>query len=925
MTSPLAGAVKQPKIYAYTFGKMQDAPWEGAREGTGLLKVGMSVRDAAVRIKEQVAPIKVPIEEQHTTLLVESAITNEGKTFTDHDVHKAMERAGYHRRDGEWFEVTPEEVLGAIQALREGSDVAKARPLATFGMRPEQQQAVKQTAEYFNKHTDPEDNAQYLWNAKMRFGKTFTAYQLAKKMGWTRILVLTYKPAVERAWRDDLEGHKDFQGWRFKGKDDDVDADDPAPLVWFASFQDVLGTGEHGAPKEKNEALYLIDWDCVVVDEYHFGAWRDAARSLYLGEKDPAMAGDASEKRALDTPDLDDDFQRKTLEEALPFTARRFLYLSGTPFRALTEGEFLEDQVYNWTYSDEQRAKTEWDENLGPNPYLSLPRKNMLTYEMPDSLREVAINQQAEFSLTEFFRTERDDKDVPVFIHATEVQKWLDLLRGQNLTDLWTNLSTQHRPPLPYEDLGLLQALQHTVWYLPNVDACTAMSNLLTAPHNTFYRDYTVIVAAGSKAGMGEKALGPVEQAMRPIPQDSKTITLSCGKLMTGVTVPPWAGIFMLRELKSPETYFQAAFRVQSPWTGSYIDTEAGGEGQMVFKDQCFVFDFAPNRALSQIVEYAVKLRADLASERDKEAAVEEFMEFLPVLGFDGFGMNQLNAADVINFLTRGISSSMLARRWNSPELLTLDINAMERLLADPELLESLEQIEMFRNITDDLTAMISSNKELQQKKQANDKPTPEEKERQKDAADRRASLRERLRRFVTRIPAFMYLTDDREKTINDIITQIEPGLFQKVTGLTLDDFKKLVEARVFNDSKMNDAVWKFRDFETPSLSYTGEDAASDTVGGFTLTRSDRLSHLIDQGELNAGDTLTLSRDGTGPVIATITDDYGISIGGIRYDSPDAAATAATNQKDLDGWTEWHLGDPDGPTLQSLEARLVNA
>ncbi len=419
----------------------------------------------------------------------------------------------------------------------------------------------------------------------------------------------------------------------------------------------------------------------------------------------------------------------------------------------------------------------------------------------------------------------------------------MDLLRGQDIGGLWANVSSQNRPPLPYEDTNLLRALQHTIWYLPNVDACVAMRDLLTASHNTFFTDYSVVVAAGSHVGMGARALPPVEEQIGNVPQTTKTITLSCGKLMTGVTVPTWAGILMLRELKSPESYFQAAFRVQSPWRSKLVDTVAGGEAELVHKEHCYVVDFAPNRALRQIVDYATRLRAEVASERDDEAAIDEFMEFLPVLSFDGYGMAQLKAEDVIDYLTRGISSSMLARRWNSPELLTLDLKAMEALLDNSELLESFEQIEMFRNITDDLTAMISTNKELREKKLAKEPLTKDEKKRKDDATKKRDNLKKRLQRFVTRIPAFMYLTDDREKAIKDIIEQVEPELFEKVTGLTLKDFEQLVNCKVFNDSKMNDAVWKFRTFEEPSLHYGEQGEEARTIGGWTLRTATNGSH----------------------------------------------------------------------------------
>ena len=921
MTVLLGDGVRHPKIYVYQVPQFRDELWTGGRKGKGLVKVGFTDRDVAKRIKEQLQGVKMPVDTPYDLLLSEPAVTQDGQAFRDHEVHKALIAAGVTRREGEWFECTSEEVLAIINSLRHGDGKPgkelNLRPKVTFLPRPEQLVAVEQTAEYFRSNASQENPPHFLWNAKMRFGKTFTSYQLAKKMNWTRILVLTYKPAVEVAWREDLLTHKDFDGWRFKGKQDsEPDLSNPNPIVWFASFQDVLGTDDKGHPKVKNLDIYKVEWDAVVIDEYHFGAWREAARSLYLGDNESESDGDSSEKTILDTPDLDEDFATN-LEETLEISVKNFLYLSGTPFRALTQGEFLEDQVFNWTYSDEQRAKANWPKDK-LNPYAALPQMVLLAYEMPDALKEIALNKFSEFSLSEFFKTKKGDSGQPVFIHQADVQKWLDLLRGQDISGLWASVSNNHRPPLPFEDVNLLKALQHTVWYLPSVDACQAMKSLLTASHNTFFQDYEVIVAAGSKAGMGEKALPPVKKAIGAIPQKTKTITLSCGKLMTGVTVPPWTGIFMLRELKSPESYFQAAFRVQSPWANRIINTEVGGMDEIVIKEQCYVLDFSPNRALRQIVDYATRLRADTASERNDEQAIDEFMEFLPVLSFDGYSMAQLHASDVIDFLTKGVSSSMLARRWNSPELLALDLKSMEALLANPELLKSLEQIEMFRDITNDLTLMISSNKELRKKKLAKQPLTENEKKQGDEAKKRRENLRKKLQRLITRIPAFMYLTDHREKSVKDIIQQLEPKLFVKVTGLTLNDFSQLLDAKVFDDAKMNDAVWKFRSFEEPSLSYTNKPLEASAVGGWNLTKNEKFSSLIQKGHLTFGEYIEFELNGE-PVRAQVSEDFGILLGGIRYSDPDDAIFVGSEGAMTDGWSTWRKLTKSGwKNLQEL-------
>ena len=918
MSVSLIGGVRHPKIYAYTIEQYKKSAWNGGRKGFGLIKIGETQRDVAVRIREQLEAVKMPTTTPYVLYLAESAITKDGRVFTDKEVHRALQRAGVTNVDGEWYECTAEEVQAAIQSVRAGKDLPSLQPLVDFLMRPEQKQAVEATTKYFreNSRVKTGNAPHYLWNAKMRFGKTFTTYQLAKNLDWTRVLVLTYKPAVEKAWREDLTTHEDFLGWRFKGKEDEVpNLDDKSPLVWFASFQDVLGHDEKGNPKVRNEGLYLVDWDAVVIDEYHFGAWRDAARAIYLADSETGSEGDKSEEVEQATPDLEEGFV-EGIEQSLSLSVDNFLYLSGTPFRALTEGEFLEDQVFNWTYSDEQRAKKQWAGSK-VNPYLALPKMHLLAYEMPESLKEIALNNLSEFSLTEFFRIEKGTKP-PKFQHEKEVQKWLDLLRGQDLADLWSVVSNSSRPPLPFEDVNLLTALQHTVWYLPSVDACTAMHNLIRLPHNKFFKDYDVVIAAGKKAGMGEKALVPVEKAIGSVPQNSKSITLSCGKLMTGVTVPAWAGIFMLRELKSPESYFQAAFRVQSPWAYKYVNTELGGLEEAVVKEHCYVLDFSPNRSLRLIVEYATKLRAASNADMDEEKALTDFMEFLPVLAFTGSTMQHLQAGDVINYLTKGISSTMLARRWNSPELITLDLKAMEAILADEKLLESLEKIEMFRNISDDLSAMISTNKELRPKKLAGEKLTKNEETKKDEAAQKRQGIKDKLQRFLTRIPAFMYLTDDREKTIYDIITQVEPELFEQVTSLSLKDFERLVNAGVFNASKMNDAVWKFRNFEEPSLSYSNRKSSLTTVGGWNIRRDEKFVRLIEGGHVKVDDSL-YSVDSKWQSSCVVTEDYGLLIDGLRYESPDTAAQAVTSGQQADGWQFWAIKNKSGlVTLQKL-------
>ena len=321
----------------------------------------------------------------------------------------------------------------------------------------------------------------------------------------------------------------------------------------------------------------------------------------------------------------------------------------------------------------------------------------------------------------------------------------------------------------------------------------------------------------------------PVQAAMGN-PLATKTITLSCGKLTTGVTVKPWTGVFMLRNLKSPETYFQTAFRVQSPWT---ITDDSGH--QQIMKQECYVFDFALDRALRQISDYSCRLNVN---EDNPEKKVAEFINFLPVLAYDGSTMKQISAQDVLDIALAGTSATLLARRWESALLVNVDNDTLSRLLANKEALDALMKIEGFRSLNQDIETIINKSEKVKKAKKEQDKLTPKEKkeisDEEKEYKSMRKQIQEKLIKFATRIPVFMYLTDYRERTLKDVITQLEPGLFKKVTGLDVPDFEMLCTLGVFNASLMNDAIFKFKRYEDSSLSYTGIDRHEGMdVGGW--------------------------------------------------------------------------------------------
>ena len=820
-----------PTIYAYKL--------VGVDTHKGFLKVGYTDRSAKERIDEQLHTSKV----QYEIVLVESAMSNDGSCFTDKDVHKLLERKGFRRlnpmdKTDEWFKCSVSDVMAAILSLRTGTSNVENRT-QNFEMRPEQYRAVEQTKRYFEQALKEEPNRipKFLWNAKMRFGKTFASYQLAKKMGLSRVLILTFKPAVESAWREDLVTHLDFEGWQYISNKDarnnnlNIDqefqrADKSKPIVVFGSFQDMLGTNESGGIKTKNEFIHATNWDLVIFDEYHFGAWRERAKELFEKEDEEDAVNFDAEKYQKE------EASNAINESWLPISTKYYLFLSGTPFRAINNGEFIEEQIFNWTYSDEQRAKAEWKGS--GNPYLALPRMVMLTYRMPDEIQEVAKQGEFdEFDLNLFFAAEGKGEDAR-FKYENEVQKWLDLIRGSylpaSIDDL--KLGQDKRPPMPFSDTRLLNVLSHTLWFLPNVASCFAMANLLKQKQNRFYHDYKVVVCAGTGAGIGLDALYPVQASMAD-PLESKTITLSCGKLTTGVTVKPWTGIFMLRNLKSPETYFQAAFRVQSPWE---VKNEDGDK--TIMKNECYVFDFALDRALRQISDYSCRLDIN---ESNPEAKVGEFIKFLPVLAYDGSSMKEVDAQDILDIALAGTSATLLAKRWESALLVNVDNDTLKRLLASPEAMKALMDIEGFRNLNSDLTTIINKSEAVKKAKKDNPNPTPKEKkelsDEEKEMKSKRKQIQEKLIKFATRIPVFMYLTDYRERCLKDVITQLEPGLFKKVTGLSVSDFNMLCTLSVFNAPLMNDAIFKFKRYEDASLTYTGINKhASDEVGGWDTT-----------------------------------------------------------------------------------------
>ena len=442
----------RPRIYAYSIN-------DKAHEG--LLKVGQTTRNVKQRVAEQ---LKTASIKNFKIELDESAERDDGTIFSDHEVRTALVRKKFENAELEWMRCSLQDLKTVLTELRTGQQFTGTHH-QRFRMRREQDEAADKTFDYFHSIWSEDQRAvpRFLWNAKMRFGKTFTTYQLARKLGTKRVLVLTFKPAVEDAWQTDLESHVDFESWHYLSRNSNSDPtkiDDDKPVVYFGSFQDLLDRDATGNIKPRNEWLHAVNWDLVVFDEYHFGAWRETAKELFEGEEEAVAKKESKIEYGAALEDVNEDLgvlsEKET--EFLPITTKAYLYLSGTPFKALATGEFIEEQIFNWTYTDEQRAKEDFAvKKPGKwNPYGALPQMRLLTYQMPDELLTVAsAGEFDEFDLNEFFAATGTGKGAQ-FRHKSDVQKWLDIIRGQYAPKIVDGLKTGSPPPFPYSDARLL-------------------------------------------------------------------------------------------------------------------------------------------------------------------------------------------------------------------------------------------------------------------------------------------------------------------------------------------------------------------------------------------------------------------------------------------------------------------------------------
>jgi len=817
------------KIYGYT-----------EPHTNGVIKIGMTTDDDACNYidKHIINPRKSSKRKEFTFLFSFNAIKSNGEKFKDHDIHRYLSKLGYPKLRGDDGSVTEEFdisediarlcIEGYINGISPKEMQQKIKRPNSFSMREEQQEAVDKTAKYFNGH-----GKKFLWNAKMRFGKTFATYQLANKMKWTKILILTYKPSVINSWRDELLKHEDFEGWFFYDHENTPNENDlsDGKVVWFASYQDILGNGDE--IKGKHSLLFDTEWDCVVVDEYHYGAHGENAESINESKEDD---------------EYDDIAPQSVVDSAIKKLSTSFnLYLSGTPFKVLAEGRFAKDEVFTWTYTDEQKKKNErkYLELCDASPYACLPDISLYAYALDDELMSKAKEKgKNEFSLNYFFKAEyNEEKEAHEFLNTSNVSRWLDVIMegsvSNGVDEAISNSNVTRNTTYPYsnQEGDFPELVKHSIWYMNGVSECMSMRSLLkNDKHWTSL--YHIILVAGNVGGTSEKALQTVLNGIKKAKRKGLgTITLTCGKLMTGVSVPEWSSILFLRDLQSAETYFQAAFRVQTP-------NIQNGE---IVKRKCAIFDFSPSRSLNLINEYAIGLHNNepgASKSINNIEVIKEFISYLPVLIVANNTLEKASANEILTYELHGIDAKGLAGKISSSRMVNLSSDTLESLLSNTEQLEILKAIIKHKTYSqasgrkerevdfDTLNKVVSSDTrcaELKFKKN-NKIISDEEKEelreanKEKKLLDKeRKKITEVLKTLLSRIPLFMFLTDESETGLSDILNKSVKDnedndyyntLFEEATGIDISKFKVLVDAGIIVVKSMDAYILQFKSFE---------------------------------------------------------------------------------------------------------------
>jgi len=647
-----------PQIYAYTLPTIQD--------DDGWIKIGYTERkNVDERIKEQTKTAAINLA--YKKLWSEPAkFNNSDDWFKDQQLHaylhkyKKVER----RPKSEWFYYngTPEKAHADFEDFCNYKK-SQIKEELEYTLRKEQEDAVMTTLDYANKN----QGSEFLWNAKPRFGKTLATYDFARKLGAFKVLIVTNRPSIANSWFDDFEKFIAWQtDYAFVSTSDSLKDrpvmdrnefkaqmnDGKNKMLAFISLQDLKGAISFGGNYDKLKWVKDLEWDLLVIDEAHEG---------------------------VDTFKTDVAFENINRN----FT----LHLSGTPFKAVASGKFSDDQIYNWTYADEQAAKEEWPiESEGNNPYEKLPRLSLFSYQMSQIITD-EVNKGAKidgenidyaFDLNEFFET----NDAGKFIHEADIKKWLD--------------SLSHNEKYPFSTKELRAELKHTFWLLNRVASAKALEKLLK--RHPVFENYEIILAAGDGRTSDEQIINQksLDRVRKAIAENDRTITLSVGQLTTGVTVPEWTAVLMLSNMKSPSLYMQAAFRAQNPW-------EYELNGEMHQKENAYVFDFAPERTLTIYDEFANNLWRKTSNgggtSNDRKDNIRTLLNFFPVIAEDNEGkMVELDVNQVLT-IPKTIKAQEVVRRGFMSNLLFQNISGIFASAGACEILEQLNPVDIGKTV----------------------------------------------------------------------------------------------------------------------------------------------------------------------------------------------------------------------------------
>ena len=700
-------------------------------------------------------------------------------SFNDKEVHSVLERSGIKKKifdtenkANEWFITDLETVKQAISAVKAGreslssAEISQDRNPIVF--RPEQREAIEKTKKQFKKGN------QMLWNAKMRFGKTLSALQVVKDMDFSRTLILTHRPVVDSGWFEDFGkifyDSRDFAYGSKNNGDSHTSLEIRAKqgqckYVYFASMQDLRGSELVGGNFDKNNEVFATAWDCIIVDEAHEGTQTELGKAV---------------------------MQELTKDKT------KILRLSGTPFNLLDD--FKEDEIYTWDYVMEQRAKASWDElHFGdPNPYASLPTMNIYTYDLGRLLNEF-VDEDVAFNFREFFRV----NDSGTFVHDKDVSAFLNLITKEDKESCY-----------PFANEEYCNIFRHTLWMLPGVKEARAMSAMLQT-HPVFQHFKVVNVAGdGDEDEESKDALVAVEEAIGKDPDATRTITLSCGRLTTGVSVKAWTAVFMLSGSynTAASSYMQTIFRVQTPATIN---------GRV--KEQCYVFDFAPDRTLKVIAETAkISSKAGKTSGNDRKI-MGEFLNFCPIISIEGSKMNQFDVPKMLEqlkkvYVERVVRNGFEDRSLYNDELMKLgdlelqEFDDLKKIIGQTKAMPKTNQVDINnQGLTDEQYEELESLEKKSKKRGKDKQPLTEEEKQRLEELKKKKNNREAaisiLRGISIRMPLLIYgaeLKDEsQEITIDNFASLIDPQSWEEfmpkgVTKQKFNSIKKYYDPEIF-------------------------------------------------------------------------------------------------------------------------------